>query len=54
MSLTNPPHIHVDRDISAKFCLKPVALARNIGFRGKELRKLELLVRENQSKLVEA
>ena len=50
-----PPHIHIDRDnLSAKFWLKPVALAKNIGFRGKELRKLESLVQENQTKLVEA
>jgi hypothetical protein len=50
-----PPHIHIDRDnLSAKFWLEPVALAKNIGFRAKELRKLELLVRENQPKLVEA
>ena len=50
-----PPHIHIDRDnLSAKLWLEPVALAKNIGFRPKELRKLELLVRENQSKLIEA
>jgi len=50
-----PPHIHIDRDnLSAKFWLEPVVLAKNIGFRGKELRKLELLVRENQTKLIEA
>lgn len=50
-----PPHIHIDRDnLSAKFWLEPVALARNIGFRSKELRKLESLVRENQKKLTEA
>ncbi|MEM8720840.1 MAG: DUF4160 domain-containing protein [Cyanobacteria bacterium P01_G01_bin.39] len=50
-----PPHIHIDRDnLSAKFWLEPVTLARNIGFRGKELRKLESLVQVNQTKLVEA
>ena len=50
-----PPHIHIDRDnLSAKFWLEPVILAKNIGFRAKELRKLELLVRENQIELVEA
>lgn len=50
-----PPHIHIDRDnLSAKFWLEPVALAKNIGFRGKELRKLESLVQENQTRLVEA
>ncbi len=50
-----PPHIHIDRDnLSAKFWLEPVVLAKNIGFRAKELRKLELLVRENQTKLLES
>ena len=50
-----PPHIHIDRDnFSAKFWLDPVTLAKNIGFRAKELRKLELLVRENQTKLLES
>ena len=50
-----PPHIHIDRDnFSAKFWLDPVALSKNIGFRAKELRKLELLVRENQTKLLES
>lgn len=50
-----PPHIHIDRDnFSAKFWLEPVALSKNIGFRGKELRKLKLLVAENQTKLMEA
>ena len=50
-----PPHIHIDRDnLSAKFWIEPVALAKNIGFRAKELRKLELLVRENQIRLVKA
>lgn len=50
-----PPHIHIDRDnLSVKFWLEPVALAKNIGFRSKELRKLESLVRENKTKLTEA
>jgi hypothetical protein len=50
-----PPHIHIDRDdLSAKFWLEPVELATNIGFSAKELRKLESLVGENQSILVEA
>lgn len=50
-----PPHIHIDRDnFSAKFWLDPVTLAKNIGFRAKELRKLESLVRENQTKLLES
>ncbi len=50
-----PPHIHIDREaVSAKFWLDPVALARNIGFSPKELRRLEKLVQENQKTLLEA
>jgi hypothetical protein len=41
-----PPHVHVDRDAcSAKFWLAPVRLARNLGFAGHELRKIEGLIR---------
>ncbi len=50
-----PPHVHVDRDnLSAKFWLNPVSLARNLGFNGRELRQVERLVRENQTALLEA
>jgi hypothetical protein len=50
-----PAHIHIDRDDStAKFWLEPVALAKNIGFSAKELRKLESLVEENKVMLAEA
>ena len=50
-----PPHIHIDRDqSSAKFWLKPVSLANNLGFSGKELRKVESIVQENQQTLLEA
>jgi len=50
-----PPHAHIDRDaLSAKFWLEPVALAYNIGFPAKELRKLEELTKENQTQLLEA
>ena len=49
-----PPHIHVDRDRqSAKFWLEPVALAKNIGFSAKELKKLQAIVVENQTLFVE-
>ncbi len=42
-----PPHIHVDRDNqSAKFWLEPVSLAKNIGFRAKELREIQSIVEE--------
>ena len=40
--LNEPPHVHVDGEgHSAKFWLKEVSLARNLGFTKKEL--LELL-----------
>ena len=49
-----PPHIHVDRDDqSAKFWLDPVALARNLGFGPAELRRLQRLVAENRTLLLE-
>ena len=50
-----PPHIHVDRDeCSAKFWLEPVALAHNLGFNARELRRIEALVTENRQQLREA
>ena len=50
-----PPHIHVDRDnLSAKFWLEPVDLARNRGFRPPELRQLQRLVEAHQTELLEA
>ena len=50
-----PPHIHIDRDrYSAKFWLDPVMLANNIGFSPRELRKLEKLVVENRTLIMEA
>lgn len=50
-----PPHIHVDRDdLSAKFWLSPVALARNFGFGATELRRLEEIVSEHEAHFLEA
>ena len=50
-----PPHVHVDHDASsAKFWLDPVSLARNLGFSGHELRRIERIVRDNQLELLEA
>lgn len=41
-----PAHVHVDRDdASATFWLNPVSLARNLGFRPHELRRIERHVR---------
>ncbi len=49
-----PPHVHVDRgDQSAKFWLKPSALARNLGFSPLELRRIQRMLQTNESLLVE-
>ena len=53
--LNEPPHVHVDRDDqSVKFWLAPVALARNLGFNPVELRRVQRLVAEHESQLLEA
>ena len=50
-----PAHVHVDRDErSAKFWIKPVALARNIGFSARELGALHRLVAEHQEEFRKA
>ncbi|MGH9522830.1 MAG: DUF4160 domain-containing protein [Terriglobales bacterium] len=49
------PHVHVDReDMSAKFWLNPVALARTIGFGARELRNLHRIVQEHRDEFSEA
>ena len=49
-----PPHVHVDRDDqSTKFWLQPVALALNLGFGAVELRRIQGIVEENESTLLE-
>jgi hypothetical protein len=50
-----PPHVHVDRDEqSAKFWIRPVGLARNLGFSAHELKRIEALIRANEELLLEA
>jgi len=50
-----PPHIHIDReDLSAKFWLDPVQLARNFGFRAHELRTIQSIVIEHREEFLEA
>jgi len=50
-----PAHVHVDRDdLSAKFWLQPVALARNFGFPAHELRRIRALIEEHRANLLEA
>jgi len=53
--LQEPPHVHIDRDaFSAKFWIYPVALAYNLGFSARELRKLEEITSEHKQELLEA
>jgi hypothetical protein len=50
-----PPHIHVDRDeASLKAWLEPVALARNRGFRPREINAILVMVEEHRPALLEA
>lgn len=50
-----PLHVHVDRDdASAKLWLRPVRLARNIGFAPAESRHIVQLIAERESMLLEA
>ena len=50
-----PPHVHVDaRGCTAKFWLRPVTLARNIGFSARELAVLLPYVRERADAFLEA
>ena len=49
-----PPHVHVDHgDQSAKFWLKPVSLARNPGFSPVEPRRVQRMLKENETTLME-
>lgn len=49
-----PPHVHVDAgDASAKVWLQSVALARNLGFRAKELNVIMQEVRDHRAELLE-
>jgi hypothetical protein len=50
-----PPHLHVDcDDLSAKFWLEPVQLARNFGFRANELRTIQSMVTGHREEFLEA
>lgn len=52
--INEPPHVHVDRDdLSAKFWLNPIALASNLGFNSRDLRKIEKIVQAHQTELLE-
>jgi len=50
-----PPHVHVDRDdATLKVWLAPVELARNRGFRPREINAILVLVDEHRTMLLEA
>lgn len=50
-----PMHVHVEReDKVAKFWLDPVRLAQSGGFSRKELRGMEVMLRECEPELVKA
>jgi hypothetical protein len=50
-----PPHVHVDRDdLSAKFWLDPIGLARDLGFSARELRKIQRILADHKEQLLEA
>ena len=49
-----PPHAHIDRDgCSAKFWLRKVILAENLGFAKKELNELNGIVNQHQQYLLD-
>ena len=53
--MSEPPHVHVDRDEhTAKIWLTPVAIARNIGFRPRELRQIHRMILERADEFLEA
>jgi len=46
--------VHVDRDDqSAKFWVRPIALARNLGFSPVELRRMQRMLKEHETTLLE-
>jgi len=50
-----PPHVHVERDdMLAKFWLDPIRLERSGGFSRIEIGRIQKIVSENQTKLLEA
>lgn len=50
-----PPHVHVERDSNeAKFWLTSVRLQSNIGFNRTEINRIQKLVEQYQSQLLDA
>jgi hypothetical protein len=53
--LTEPPHVHVERDRNvAKFWLDPVRLERSGGFARHELRDVMKIIETHESELIDA
>ena len=53
--LDEPPHIHVERDgLVAKFWLSPIRLSKSSRFAAHELSRMERIVRDNHSDIMEA
>jgi hypothetical protein len=49
------PHVHVEREDSlAKFWLDPIRLQRSRGFNRVELRRIQRLIDDNHTQLLEA
>jgi hypothetical protein len=50
-----PLHVHVERDdMAAKFWIDPIRLHDSGGFNRSELVRIQQVIEENQSKIVEA
>lgn len=50
-----PMHIHIRRDrMTSKFWLEPIGLARNQGFRPRELNQIRTLIKDNYDTIIEA
>jgi hypothetical protein len=53
--LDEPPHIHVERDgLVAKFWLSPIRLSKSSRFASHELSRMERIVRDQHSDIMEA
>ncbi len=50
-----PPHVHVDKGgASAKIWLDDIAVARNIGYRARDLTRVLAIVQENRAMMLES
>jgi len=50
-----PPHVHVEReDMTCKFWLEPLGLARNHGFRARELNVIRRIIQTYRTAILEA